>query len=153
MTGSPATNGVHVEAFKKTLDDLGYVEGRNLELEIRWAEGKRERYPALVDELLAWKPDVVVTTTSVATKALTARTATVPIVMASVTDPVKLGIVASLARPGANVTGLSNADLDESPKAIELLHAIVPRVTRMALVGAGAPSDLIYLTNVRDAAK
>jgi len=123
------------EAFRQGLRDLGYVEGRNVVIEYRDAEGKVERHPALAAELVALKVDVIV----VAGSTLTARTAkqatgTLPIVFIAVGDPVGSGLVTSLARPGSNVTGLSNIGPELVGKCLELLKQAVPGVSRVAVL-------------------
>ena len=122
------------DAFRQGLRDLGYVEGRNLVLEIRSAEGKYERYPALAAELVALKVDVIVATDTPA--ALTAKqaTRTLPIVFLAAADPVTSGLVTSLARPGGNVTGLSNVTPELVAKRLELLKQAVPGVSRVAVL-------------------
>ena len=128
--GLPGTAG-----FRQGLSETGYVEGRNITIEYRWAEGKPERFPALAAELVALKVDVIVTAGGTAA-ALAARraTTTVPIVFASVGDPVAEGLVASLARPGGNVTGLSFFASELVGKRLELLKQIVPEAGLIALL-------------------
>ena len=121
-----ATNLNFVEGFRRGLRDRGYFEGRNLVIEIRSAEGKFERLPALVAELLALKVDVIVTGGTPATLAAKKATSTVPIVFAAAGDPVTSGLVASLARPGGNVTGLSMLSADLIGKRLEQLKQAVP---------------------------
>ena len=96
-----------LEAFRQSLRELGYVEGQNIALEPRWAEGKYDRYPALAADLVRLKVEVIVAVTGAATQAAQQATRTIPIVMSAVADPVGSGLVASLARPGGNVTGLT----------------------------------------------
>jgi putative ABC transport system substrate-binding protein len=123
-----------VEAFRQRLRELGYVEGKNLVIEYRYAEGKLERLPDLAAELVRLKVDVIVTSgippSSVAKKA----TATIPIVFAASSDPVRGGLVSSLARPGGNITGLSNIAQDLNGKRLELLKEAFPKVTRVAFL-------------------
>jgi putative ABC transport system substrate-binding protein len=130
-----ASSPHHHEAFRQGLRDLGYVEGRNIVVEYRDAEGKVERHPALVAELIALKVDVII----VAGSTLTARTAkqatsTLPIVFIAVGDPVGSGLVTSLARPGGNVTGLSAVSPELVGKCLELLKQAVPEVDRVAVL-------------------
>ena len=130
-----ASSPHHHEAFRQGLRDLGYVEGRNVVIEYRDAEGKVERHPALAAELVALKVDVIV----VAGSTLTAQTAkqatsTLPIVFIAVGDPVGSGLVTSLARPGGNVTGLSNIGPELVGKCLELLKQAVPGVDRVAVL-------------------
>lgn len=129
-----------VEAFRVGLRELGYVEGRNIAIEFRWAEGKAERLPALAAELAALKVDVLVTATTPGALAAKRATKTIPIVLASIGDPVSTGVVASLARPGANVTGSALFVAEETVKRLELLQDALPRTRRVAvLVNSGNP--------------
>jgi len=121
-------------AFRAELRQLGYVEGRNLQLDARWADGDVGRLPQLAAELLALKPDVVVASSTPAIVAFKRLTTTVPIVMATSADSVRSGFVATLSRPGTNITGNSAMNFDLSLKTIDLLHACIPRVTRIGLL-------------------
>ena len=122
------------DAFRQGLRELGYVEGQNIAIESRWAEGKYERYPALVGDLVRSKVDVIVTVGGAATKAAQQATRTTPIVMSPVIDPVGSGLVASLARPGRNVTGITMIAPDLVGKQLELLKEAVPKLSRVALL-------------------
>jgi putative ABC transport system substrate-binding protein len=124
-----------VEAFRQGLRDLGYVEGKNIVIEWRSAEGKSERAPALAAELVRLKVDVIVTGGRLATRAAKEATNTIPIVMAQDSDPVANGFVASLARPGGNITGLATLAPEISGKQLELLKEIVPKLSRVAVLG------------------
>jgi putative ABC transport system substrate-binding protein len=121
-----------IGAFRQGLRDHGYEEGRNVEIVFRWAEGRYERFPALISELIAANVDVIVTAGTPATLALKKATSTVPVVMAAVGDPVGTGIVPNLARPGGNITGLSTIAPDLEGKRLELLREIVPHLARVA---------------------
>ena len=122
-----------IEAFRQGLSDLGYVEGRNLMIEYRSAEGKLDRFQALATELVALKVDVIVATNTQAALAARQATATIPIVFAGPADPVSSGVVTSLSRPGGNVTGLSSMPtLELAGKPLELLTQAVPGRTRFA---------------------
>jgi len=123
------------EAFRLALQERGYVEGRNVVIERRFAEGTDERLPALAAELLRLKVDVIVTTTGPASEAAKAATSTIPIVMAGISDPVGRGLVTSLARPGGNITGIANLQLDLYSKRVELLKSAVPKVARVVSIG------------------
>ena len=123
-----------VDAFRQGLRELGYVEGKSVVLEIRAGEGERERLPGLARELVGLKPDVIVATTDLAIAAVKRETQTIPIVMAFSTDPAGTGFVASLARPGGNVTGLSTISPELSGKRLELLREVVPGLSRVALL-------------------
>src|SRR5262245_9685123 len=120
------------EAFRQGLRDLGYVEGRNLLIEYRDAEGNNERLPALAAELVALKVDVIVAPTTPAALAAKQPTRTIPIVFTNVADPVGNGLVTGLARPGGNVTGLSIFTPELVPKCLQLLTQAVPGLSRVA---------------------
>jgi putative tryptophan/tyrosine transport system substrate-binding protein len=122
------------EAFRQGLRELGYVEGQNIALESRWAEGTYDRYPALAADLVCLQVDVIVTVGGAATQAAQQATRTIPIVMSVVIDPVGSGLVPSLARPGGNVTGLTVMASDLVGKQLELLKEVVPKVSRVALL-------------------
>src|SRR5262245_37676638 len=123
-----------IAAFRQGLRELGYVEGKTVLLEVRFAEGAVERLPQLARELVALKPDVIVATNDAAIAAVRRETQTIPIVMAFSTDPAGTGFVASLARPGGNVTGLSTISPELSGKRLELLREIVPGLSRVAML-------------------
>jgi putative ABC transport system substrate-binding protein len=123
-----------LEAFRQGLRELGYVEGQNIAIESRWTEGKDDRLPALAADLVRSKVDVIVAETGAATRAAQQATRTIPIVMSLVNDPVGSGLVASLARPGGNVTGLTIMSPDLVGKQLELLKEVVPKVSRVALL-------------------
>jgi putative ABC transport system substrate-binding protein len=120
-----------VEMLKNGLRELGYVEGKNIFIEYRYAEGKPDTLPALVNELIALKVDIIVTDTSNAVQAAKNATATIPVVFTTANDPVGDGQVSSLARPGGNVTGFSILALDLNGKRLELLKEAFPKVTRV----------------------
>ena len=122
------------EAFRQGLRELGYVEGRNIVLEPRWAEGTYDRYPALAADLVRLKVHVIVAVGGRATQVAQQATRTIPIVMSLVTEPVESGLVRSLARPGGNVTGTSIMASDLAGKQFELLKQAVPEVSRVALL-------------------
>jgi putative ABC transport system substrate-binding protein len=132
---SQSATSARIEAFRNRLRELGYVEGKNIVIESRWAEGKIERLPELAAELVRLKVDVIVTSSAAPTRAAKEATTTISIVMANDNDPVGSGHVASLARPGGNVTGLSTLAPELSGKQLELLKEIVPRLTRVAVLG------------------
>ena len=122
------------EAFRDGLRDFGYVEGENIILELRDAGGVNERLPGLARELIALTPDVIVTINTPAAHAAKAATGSIPIVMNRISDPVKSGLVSSLARPGGNLTGLSFSAIDVAPKQLQLLKEILPRTSRIGLL-------------------
>jgi len=124
------------EAFRQGLRELGYVEGKNIVIESRFANGKTDRVPALVAELVRLKVDVIVTGGSFATGAAKEATSTIPVVMTQDSDPVGNGYVASLAAPGGNVTGLSTLALELSGKQLGLLDETIPKLSRVAVLGS-----------------
>ncbi len=133
---SPSTNiSARFEGFRQGLRELGYIEGKNIVIERRFAEEKRERLPQLAAELVRLKVEIIVTGGSTSTRAAKEATVTIPIVMGSDTDPVGSGFVASLARPGGNITGLSSLAPEISGKRLELLKEIVPKLSRVAVFG------------------
>ena len=121
-----------IAAFRDEMRKLGYVEGENLVIETRWAQGRFDRLPALAEELVAQKPEVIVTAAPPPVAALQKATRTIPIVM-SVHNPVGQGFVASLARPGGNITGIAFQDSDLSVKRLDLFRGVVPNLTRVAI--------------------
>jgi putative ABC transport system substrate-binding protein len=123
-----------LEAFRQGLRELGYVEGQNIAIESRWAEGKDDRFPALAADLVRSKVDVIVAQSGAATQAAQQATRTIPIVMSLSNDPVGSGLVASLARHGGNVTGLTIMVPDLTGKQFQLLKEVVPKVSRVALL-------------------
>jgi putative ABC transport system substrate-binding protein len=133
---SLTANAARVEAFRQGLRELGYVEGKNIIIELRSAEGEQDRLPALVAELVRLKIDIIVSAGPSVTRAAKAATTTIPIVMAQESDPVRTGFVASLARPGGNITGLSTLAPELSGKQLELLKEIVPKLSRVAVIGS-----------------
>ena len=140
--------------FRQGMRELGYVEGRNLAIEWRSAEGKAERLPALAAELVRLKVDVIVTAGTPVTSAAQKATPTIPIVMVNLADPVGSGFIASLARPGGNITGLSNQLVDVSPKHLEMLLSMVPKLGRVAvLVNPANQGNLFILKSVQAAAR
>src|SRR5262249_26765294 len=122
--GSPPAPGTQL-ALTTALRDLGYIEGRNIVIDRRWAEGQNERYSSLATELVAVTPDVIVADTPAAVLAAKRATAPIPIVMVLPADPVGFGLVESLAHPGGNVTGVTSLETDLIVKGVEFLHAVV----------------------------
>jgi len=133
-----SANVARVEAFRQGLRELGYVEGKNIVIEWRSGEGKVERLPSLISEVVNLKVDVIVTSGPQATRPAKKATTTIPIVMAFDTDPVGNGFVASLARPGGNVTGLSALSPELTGKRLELLKEMVSRLSRVAVLGSSS---------------
>ncbi len=143
-----------VEPFREGLQELGYEEGRNLIIEFRWAEGKYDRFPALIAELIALKVDVIVTAGTPASLAVKKATTSVPLIMIGVGDPVATGLVASLARPGGNITGLTSMSWEMEGKRLELLREVAPTVSHIAVFwNAGSPIQVIQEQQTRTAAK
>jgi putative tryptophan/tyrosine transport system substrate-binding protein len=131
----PSTNLARIEAFRQGLRDLGYVEGKSIVIEWRYAEGKPDRLPALAAELVRIKVDVIVSAGPPPTRSAKQATVTIPIVMAFDDDPFGSGFAASLARPGGNITGLSTLAPEISGKLLELLREIVPKLSRVTVLG------------------
>ena len=131
--GSPATTGHRVQAFVQGMRDLGYIDGQNIVIEYRWASGNLESLPALVHELVGLNVAVIVSSATPAIRIANEQTTVIPIVMAGVTDPVGVGFVSSLARPGGNITGVTHLAPDLSGKRIEVLKEVVPRLSRLAV--------------------
>jgi len=133
---SPSTNSARIEAFRRGLRELGYIEGKNIVIEWRHAEAANlDRLPALAADLVRLRVDIVITGGPPATRSAKEATATIPIVMGFDDDPVGNGFVASLARPGRNITGLSALSPEISGKQLELLKEIVPKLSRVAVLG------------------
>jgi putative ABC transport system substrate-binding protein len=131
---SPASDRTRSEAFREGLRELGYVDGQNIGIEARYAEGDLKRLPGLASELVSLKPDVIVAGGSTAIGAMKKATKTIPIVMAHGSDPVELGYVASLAKPGSNITGLTHMAPELGGKRLELLKDIIPKLSRVAIL-------------------
>ena len=143
LTPASATNVsvAFLDAFRLKLNDLGYVEGRNLGLYVRRANDDYARIPSLASELVSLAPNVIVSASNVATLALQRATSSIPIVMAASSDPIGSGFVKSLAKPGGNITGLSNQSLDSAAKTLELLHVALPNAKRIAVLLSDNPGQ------------
>ena len=152
---SASNQAKRLEALRAGLRELGYVEGKNIVIEIRWAEGKYDRLPALAAELVGLKVSAVVTSGTKATLAMKGATTTVPIVMGSTGDPVGLGLITSLARPGGNITGWTFFGSEFAAKRLELLKEAMPRITRVAFLvnPADPPSSLQAMERTAKALK
>ena len=143
-----------IEAFRQGLRELGYVEGKNIVIERRSAQEKLDRLPLLAAELVRLKVDVIVTAGPPATRAAKEATSTIPIVMAQDTDPVGSGFVASLARPGGNITGLATLAPELSGKQLELLRETIPKLSRVAVLGTSTrPGNAQSLKEIEIVAK
>ena len=139
-TRSAALNAANLDAFRQGLRELGYRDGQNVEIAYRSSDGRNERFPALASELVSLKVDLILTRGTPAALAARNATQTIPVVMASSGDPVGAGLVASLGRPGGNVTGLSNYNVEIYAKRVELLKELLPKLTRIAgLFNMGNP--------------
>ena len=132
---SPSTISARIEAFNHALRELGYVEGKNITIEWRYAEGKLERLSELAADLVRLKVDIIVSGGPTVTRPAKEATGTLPIVMAIDDDPVGSGFVVSLARPGRNITGLSALSPEISGKQLELLKDTIPKLSRVAVIG------------------
>src|ERR671922_484397 len=132
--GNAGNPGSSVQMFQRGLQDLGYVEGKNILFEYRYSEGSRDRVPKIVAELVNLKVDILFSTQATAVRAAKQATKTIPIVMAITSDPVAAGLVDSLARPGGNITGLTQLTRDLSGKRLELLTEIIPRLSRVGIL-------------------
>jgi ABC-type uncharacterized transport system substrate-binding protein len=143
-----------LEVFRQGLRELGHVDGQNIAIEPRWAEGKEDRYPALAADLVRLKVDVIVAQSGAATRAAQQATRTIPIVMSMVSDPVGIGLVPSLERPGGNITGTSVMSPDLVGKQLEMLKEMVPKVSRVALLRNPAnPASAAWLREAEAAAR
>jgi len=154
-SNSPGPNAPFVAAFHQGLSETGYIEGQNVAIEYRWAEGRYDRLPALAGELVGRKRDVIVAMGGAAS-ALAAKSATssIPIVFTGVSDPVAVGLVASLARPGGNLTGFSGIGIELMPKRLELLSELVPQADVIALlVNPHAPTFGSVIRDMQEAAQ
>jgi len=151
---APEANAIRLRAFREGLRSVGYIEGQNVKFEYRWAEAHTGRLPELAGELIRDRVAVLVTAGGTAS-ALAAKAATgeIPIVFGIGTNPVELGLVASLNRPGGNVTGVTSLNMELAPKRLELLHELLPSVTSMALlVNPAAPANAEPITRLSQAA-
>jgi len=153
-SSSPAVDADLIGAFRQGLRDLGYIEGQNLVIEYRWAEGRYERLPEFAAELVRLKVDVLLTAGTPGALAAKRATPTIPIVMVRVGDPVAYGLVASLARPGANLTGLSTDSTEVDGKRLELLKEILPSLSRVGvLLNPANPNTALHWKQVQAAAE
>ncbi len=153
-SSSPSLEPHYIEAFRQKLRDLGHVDGENIVIEYRWAEGQDDRLPNLATELVRLMPDIIVTTGTPSTLAAMQATKTIPIVMASAGDPVGAGLVASLARPGGNVTGFTILGPELEGKRLELLKQAVPELSRVAVLwNPSNPAIVSYFETIKNAGR
>jgi ABC-type uncharacterized transport system substrate-binding protein len=154
VAGTPSSHGQLVAAFVRRLHELGWIEGRTVAIEYRWAEGRTERFDEIAAEFVRRKVDVIVTSATAAIVAAKQATSVIPIVFAAAGDPVGTGLVASLARPGGNVTGLSIQQTDVAAKRLELLREFVPGLRRLAiLANVDGPAVLLDMRKVQTTAR
>jgi ABC-type uncharacterized transport system substrate-binding protein len=150
---TPAEGGQLLAAFVQRLRELGWVDGRNVAFAIRWGEGRSERFAEIAAELVRLKVDVILTHNTPPVLAAKQATSSIPIVFASAGDPVGIGVVASLARPGGNVTGLSGQQTDVVGKRLELLREVVPGLRRLAILASDSPYSVLDIGEVQRAAR
>ncbi len=141
------------KALREALHELGYVEGRSVRFEERWAHGRADRLPGLAAELVQLPVDILVTGGGESARAAKKATATIPIVMATGADPVRLGLVASLSRPGGNVTGVTSLSTELIAKRVELLRELLPKASRIAILSDGTSNSLISVREVEAVAR
>jgi putative tryptophan/tyrosine transport system substrate-binding protein len=154
VPGTPSTHGQWFAALAQRLRELGWIEGRTIAVEYRWAEGRSERFAEIAAEFVQLKVDVIVTASTVATEAAKHATSVIPVVFAVAGDPVGSGLVASLARPGGNVTGLSLLQIETVGKRIELLREVVSGLGRLAiLANVGNPTVVLDMREVQATAR
>jgi putative ABC transport system substrate-binding protein len=152
--GSHAANATRVEAFRQGIRELGYVEGKNIIFEQRWADEKLERLPALAAELVRLKAGIIVSAGPTVTRAIKDANIAIPVVMGFDDDPVSAGFVASLARPGGNITGLSSLSTGLSAKQLDVLKEIVPKLARVSIIGSlSHPGTSKSMEEIESAAK
>jgi len=153
QTGPIDSDQEFIDEVKATLRDLGYVDKKSIVIEFRSADGDPEKLPSAAAALVALKPDLIVTGATPGTRAARSATSTIPLVMIGVSDPVGAGFAASLSRPGGNVTGVANLGLDTAAKTLEMLHFIVPKATRIAILAPANPAIPALLTKIAEEAK
>jgi putative tryptophan/tyrosine transport system substrate-binding protein len=152
VNGTPSSHKFIIDEFQQGLRDLGYVEGKNFLLEVRYAEGKLDRLPELAREFVQMKVEVIFTNATPGTVAVKQATSTIPIVFTGVGDPVEAGLVKSFARPGSNVTGISILSPDLGGKRLELLKEVIPGITQIAVLWSPSASTTAALKATQAAA-
>jgi putative ABC transport system substrate-binding protein len=153
-SNTPSADGRRLDAFLQRLRDLGWIEGRTITIDVRWAEGRNERFAEFADDFARLNVDVIVTAGTAAIVATKRATSTIPIVFAVAGDPVGTGLVASLSRPGGNVTGLSIQATDLTGKRLELLREAAPHLQRLAILGnVGAPVAVLEMRELSQIAR
>jgi putative tryptophan/tyrosine transport system substrate-binding protein len=153
-SASPSTYADPLHAFLEGLGETGYVNGRNVVIEYRWAEGKYDRLPAFLADLVRRHVAVIAATSTPAALAAKAATSTIPIVFTTASDPVEIGLIASLSRPSGNVTGATQMTVEVGPKRLELAHALVPAASIIALlVNPASPVAEALVTDMQAAAR
>jgi putative tryptophan/tyrosine transport system substrate-binding protein len=154
LGANPLIESERVAAFVQRLRELGWIEGRTVSIEYRWAEGRSEGYAENAAELVRLKVDVIVTSTTPPSLAAKQATAVIPIVFAAANDPIGTGLVASLARPGGNVTGLANQMSDTAGKRLEFLREVVPGLRRLAIMANGGnPGSMLDMSEAQTTAR
>ena len=154
VAGTPSTYNQWVAAFVQRLRELGWIESRTAAIELRWAEGRSERYNEIAAKFVRLKVDAIVTVGTPATLAAKQSTSVIPIVFVLASDPVGTGLVASLSRPGGNVTGLANQQRDLAGKRLELLREIVPDLRGLAIIGnVGNPASVLEMKDAQATAR
>jgi putative ABC transport system substrate-binding protein len=149
-SGAQDSGAYLTDAIKQGLRENNLVEGKDYVFDVRWAEGRYDRFPAFARELVEHSAAIIIVTTIAGARAAQRATSTTPIVMASMNDPVGSGLVASLARPGGNTTGLATLNQDVTPKLMELLQLLLPKAASIAAVFNPAnPSNLVYVDRIR----
>jgi hypothetical protein len=152
-SSTPSTTSKMVAAFVQRLRERGWIEGSNLAIAYRWAEGRTEHLSEIAAELVRLKVDAIVTIGSSAARAAKQATSVIPIIFALVGDPVGIDLVASLARPGGNITGFSNQAIDLGAKKLDFLHDVVPGLRRLAIIfNVGNPGNMLEMAQVQTAA-
>src|SRR6516165_4279419 len=150
----PSAEGQRLAAFVQRLRELGWMEGRNVAIEVRWAEGRSERFAEIAAEFVRFKVDVIVTVATPLTLAAKQATSVIPIVFVAVSDPVGTGLVASLARPGGNITGLADQISDTAGKKLEFLREVVSDLRRLAIMAnVGNPASVLEMGEAQAAAR